>query len=126
MERFVVKIGAEELSPIPVPMQTADTESLCALLQTDVFERLRVPQQPSFFAGSGKVLCYFIDGRGGEKHLPANLCGTCFYHTGCPIYGDLILLLCGTDMHDTTLCGMSRTEADALCKWLREQFAFLH
>ena len=93
-----------------------------ALLDTDVTERLVLPVQPPEWA-EGRLLCYLIDARGGDKALPANFLGTCFYHTGCPIFGDLLLAQCSAESRSDAVCGMSGEEADALTAWLRAQFS---
>lgn len=96
-------------------------ETLCGLLQTDVTERLRAFEAPEVFAQQGISLCYYIDARGGECALDSNFCGTCLYHTGCPIYGDLIFAAVQND----TLRGMTAAECDHLADWLNRQFPSL-
>jgi len=47
-------------------------ETLCTLLNTDVYERMRISVVPENLESQGFVLCYFIDARGGDKQLPSN------------------------------------------------------
>ncbi len=122
MDAYFVKLDAVSQS---LTLSTADAD-VCSLLQTDVTERCCVSVLPPFLRESEMRLCYLIDGRSGEKDLPANLCGTCLYHTGCPIYGDMIFVLCHQAETDETCFGMSRQQAEQLCTWLKTQFAFLH
>lgn len=96
-------------------------QTLCDLLATDVTERLRALEAPEAFTEQDIALCYYIDGRGGERQLDANFCGTCLYHTGCPIYGDL--LFAAVQAH--TPRSMTAAECDILIPWLCEQFASL-
>ncbi len=93
-----------------------------ALLDTDVTERLVLPVQPPEWT-AGRLLCYLIDARGGDTALPANFLGTCFYHTGCPIFGDLLLAQCSAESRSDEVCGMSEADADALTAWLKAQFS---
>ncbi|MBQ8921304.1 MAG: hypothetical protein IJ060_03975 [Oscillospiraceae bacterium] len=109
--------GAER---IPVPEGGITGALLCDLLQTDVTERMRVPVMPDALADSAKVLCYFLDARGGDKGLPANTPGTCFYHTGCPILGDLLLCFC--DQAGAAVSGFSEAQISLLTDWLHAQF----
>lgn len=125
MSDYILKISAESQVCEPLRMQEVTDRAICALLDTDVTERLRVAVQPPVLSDSNRVLCYLIDGRGGEKALAANLCGTCLYHTGCPIYGDLVFVLCDPDESESAFFGMRQSEADALAAWLSEQFPFL-
>lgn len=105
----------------PVSAQT-----LAAMLQTDVTERMRMPVKPASFADE-RVLCYLIDARGGDRSLPANFLGTCFYHTGCPVYGDLLIGVCGENSQSDAVSGLTGAETELLQNWLREQFsAYLH
>lgn len=104
---------------IPVPEQNISAEQLAALLQTDVTERMRVPAVPDSFPEES-VLCYFIDARGGERELPANFIGTCFYHTGCPIFGDL--LLAQSSAGGDVISGFSEETAAIVDSWIRTQF----
>ncbi len=109
--------GCERL-PVPAPEITQ--EMLAALLQTDVTERMRMPVMPDGLADSA-VLCYFIDARGGERGLQANFPGTCFYHTGCPIFGDLVLALCDRDSDSAVISALDPQQADLLTQWLHAQ-----
>lgn len=120
MQRFVLRVGASaQMTRHSVENVSEDT--LCALLQTDVTERLRAFEAPDAFAEQGISLCYHIDGRGGERELDSNFCGTCFYHTGCPVYGDLIF----SAVQNGELRGMSEQECHVLAQWLYQQFPFL-
>lgn len=117
---FVVRVGADAR----VTTESAGTlceETLCTLLRTDVTERLRAFEVPPAFAKAQLGLCYFIDGRGGERQLDSNFCGTCLYHTGCPVYGDLIFAAVEQDAPRS----MTEAECHTLADWLREQFPFL-
>ncbi len=109
--------GAER---IPVPEEGISQAWLCGLLQTDVTERMRVPVMPQLQTDPQNVLCYFIDARGGDRGLPANTPGTCFYHTGCPVFGDLLLCLC--ECGGTAVSGFSESQYTLLYEWLSEQF----
>lgn len=95
--------------------------TLRKLLSAEVTERLRAFESPEAFAREGITLCYYIDGRGGERQLDSNFCGTCLYHTGCPIYGDLLFAA----VQDQIPRGMTAAECDVLIAWLCEQFASL-
>ena len=120
--RLPVSGGTERVA---VPAAGVSEAQLAALLQTDVTERMRLPVMPREFAGRFAV-CYFIDGRGGEKQLPVNFAGTCFYHTGCPIYGDLLLAACEENSESKAVSGFSAADCGTLTAWLSEQFpAFL-
>ncbi len=120
-EAMLIQITADgKLRQIPADAGEISGETLCALLQTDVTERLRLSLLPAAF--SGDVICYFIDARGGDKQLPANFAGTCFYHTGCPVFGDLLLARCAQDADSAAVSGFTQEEAALLCGWLREQF----
>lgn len=121
MQTYVLRIptsgGAEEIAlSEPITAQT-----LAELLQTDVTERMRIPVMPDAF-GDDCVLCYFIDARGGDKALAANFLGTCFYHTGCPVYGDLLIAKCSAESENAAVSGFSETELHTLRDWLTEQF----
>lgn len=116
----IVAAGAAEtvtVSESPVSAQT-----LAKLLHTDVTERMRIPVTPDAFAGK-LALCYFIDARGGDRGLPANFLGTCFYHTGCPVYGDLLIAACPEDSSSDAVFGFTEAQRDQLYMWLREQFS---
>ena len=126
MTARVLRIKADSQICETLTLQEVSEQTVCSLLGTDVTERLHVPAEPSFLQDTPDlVLCYLIDARGGEKALPTNLCGTCFYHTGCPVYGDLVLVLCSRNEADTSLFGLDAKQADALVRWLSEQFPFL-
>ena len=101
------------VSETPVPQET-----LAQMLQTDVTERMRVPVMPPELAEADFVLCYFLDARGGEKSLPVNPVGTCFYHTGCPIYGDLLLAACAQDSDSADVFGFTPAQCSILTRWL--------
>ncbi len=119
---YVVRVSVTgHLEAIPV-LPEVPQETLCGLLETDVTERLRVPVMPEDWEAEDFVLCYFIDARGGDKELPANALGTCFYHTGCPICGDLLLAACAQDSDSAAVRGFAKAQADTLLEWLREQF----
>ena len=120
--RFLVRISASGvLSRTDAGFGAVTEEALAALLDTDVTERLRLPALPPEW-DSACPLCYFIDARGGDRGLPANFAGTCFYHTGCPIFGDLLLAACSPDSAETAVRGLTAPEADCLMQWLAEQF----
>lgn len=119
----LLRITAQgSLEQIGVPAEALAEETLAKLLDTDVTERLVLPVRPPEWAEE-TLLCYLIDARGGDKVLPANFLGTCFYHTGCPILGDLLLAKCDSDSISARVQGMSAEEADALTAWLRAQFS---
>ena len=119
---YVVRVSVTGHTEAVDVMMDVPQETLCGLLETDVTERMRVPVMPDAFAGEDFVLCYFIDARGGDKALPADALGTCFYHTGCPICGDLLLAACAQDSDSAAVRGFSKAQADALLEWLRTQF----
>ena len=106
---------------IPLTEKDVSERMLAGLLETDVTERMRVPAVPDSFPPDA-VLCYFIDARGGERELPVNFIGTCFYHTGCPIYGDLILAICAQDSDLAAISGFTKEQYQTLADWLTEQF----
>ena len=110
--------GAEtlELSGTQIPPEKA-----AALLDTDVTERMRIPVMPEGMEPDC-VLCYLIDARGGDKSLPANFIGTCFYHTGCPVYGDLLIVKCREQSGDAEIFGLTEDETALLRGWLAAQF----
>lgn len=123
---YAVCVSAEAQNPQIVSLSdTSPQEKARLLLDTDVTERLRVSVMPPFLHDCDRVLCYLIDGRGGEKSLPANICGTCLYHSGNTIYGDLLFVLCNPQEQDETIFGLEQSQAEQLCIWLREQFGFL-
>lgn len=113
--------AAGGMERIAVPESGVTPEQLAALLGTDVTERMRLQEMPDAFSGRF-ALCYFIDARGGEKSLPVNFAGTCFYHTGCPIHGDLLLASCGADSAGTDASGFSEAECETLAAWVSAQF----
>ena len=119
-ERFLIRIPAHgKPQRIAFPEKAISEELLAELLHTDVTERMRVPAEPEGYPEEA-ALCYFIDARGGERELPANFIGTCFYHTGCPIYGDLLLAAC--PVSGAGLSGFSAETAGLLENWLSTQF----
>lgn len=119
---YLISIPAEgESKLLFVPDHAPFAELIPAMLHTDVTERLRLAAQPEGFP-EGAALCYFIDARGGEKALPANFTGTCFYHTGCPIYGDLILAKCSVSDPEGEAEGFTEAEAGMLRLWLKSEF----
>lgn len=109
MERTAVEAGA-------VPQ-----EQLQMLLHTDALERYRVPVRPEF-PDTDRALCYLIDARSGDRELPMNFIGTCFYHTGCPVCGDLLLGFSGADADGTEIFGLTKVQSDLLLSWLHAQF----
>ena len=121
--KYLIFLSAEgETAEIPVPGNgVPDDALLAALLHTDVTERLRLPVKPAEFPGDA-ALCYFIDARGGERGLPVNFAGTCFYHTGCPIFGDLLLARCSIEHPEGAIEAFSGAESRILRTWLRENF----
>ena len=113
--------GASVICPVQPPV----TEKLLAeMLGTDVTERMRMPAAAQ--RGGGSVLCYFIDARGGEKNLPVNFRGTCFYHTGCPIHGDLLIARCPQNAADPSIYGLAPEQAEEIVMWISEQFPDLN
>lgn len=126
MEHYILRIPAAG-SPETIPVGDAPLapETAAALLCTDVTERMRIPVMPEGMDAE-YVLCYLIDARGGDKCLPANFIGTCFYHTGCPVCGDLLLVKCTEQSDNADAYGFSGEEANLLQAWLKAQFpAFL-
>lgn len=123
MQSYLLRItaggAAERIAAEETPVSG---EQLAALLQTDVTERMRIPVMPEAL-GEGRVLCYFIDARGGDRGLPANFLGTCFYHTGCPVYGDLLIALCSAERESDAAFGMTEAEAETVEAWLKTQFS---
>lgn len=92
--------------------ETVPPEMLAAHLHTDVTEQMGLFQPPL------PHLCYWIDARGGEKQLPSNFCGTAFYHTGCPIFGDLLLAV----SEQETVNSLTAPQAETVRAWLRTMF----
>ena len=122
-QHFLLRLpAAGGMETVPLDCEGVTPGLLAALLQTDVTERMRVPVMPEGLSDSA-VLCYFIDARGGDKALPANFPGTCFYHTGCPVYGDLLLALCDADSDSAAVSGLTQMQTDLLKDWLHEQFS---
>ena len=121
MQTYILRIpsagGAEDITLQAQP----DAAMLAELLHTDVTERMRIPVMPDAFADDS-VLCYFIDARGGDKELPANFLGTCFYHTGCPVFGDLLIAKCSADSDSAVISGFTAEELQILRDWLTAQF----
>lgn len=112
---------------IPVTPGSVTYALLADLLHTDVTERLRVSRMPELPDAGDAVLCFVIDARGGDRSLPANTTGTCLYHTGCPIYGDLIFVLCAQDSDSAAVSGFNAKQYAQLLAWLQTDFAaFLH
>lgn len=120
--RYLLRLPASGgMERIAVSGSSVTPEHLAALLDTDVTERMRLPEMPESLAGRF-ALCYFIDARGGEKSLPVNFAGTCFYHTGCPIHGDLLLAACAENSESTEVSGLTEAECETLTAWLTAQF----
>ena len=112
---------------IPVTPGSVTRALLADLLHTDVTERLRVSVNLPQLDAADAVLCFFIDARGGDRQLPSNPLGTCLYHTGCPIYGDLIFVLCAQDSDSAAVSGFDAAQYPQLLAWLQSDFAaFLH
>ena len=112
---------------IPVTPGSVTRALLADLLHTDVTERLRVSVNLPQLDSADAVLCFFIDARGGDRQLPSNPLGTCLYHTGCPIYGDLIFALCAQDSDSAAVSGFDAAQYPQLLDWLQGDFAaFLH
>lgn len=98
---------------------------LAGLLHTDVTERLRVSRYPEQLCTGNTVLCFFLDARGGDRALSTNTLGTCLYHTGCPIYGDLIFALCAQDSDSAAVSGFDSEQYAQLLAWLQTDFSAL-
>ena len=112
---------------IPVTPGSVTRALLADLLHTDVTERLRISRMPALPDAEDTVLCFFIDARGGDRQLPASPLGTCLYHTGCPIYGDLIFALCAQDSDSAAVSGFDAKQYAQLLAWLQADFsALLH
>ncbi len=121
-QKFLLRIPVSgSAEAVPVPEGILPPELPASLLQTDVTERYRVPVMPEALQDAF-VLCYLIDARGGERSLPVNFIGTCFYHTGCPIYGDLLLCACTDEHGDEAVSGLTAAQTDLLRQWLAAQF----
>ena len=125
-DRFLIRVSVSgDTEAVPVPAGEVPQEILCTLLQTDVTERLRLSETPEMRDASA-VLCYLIDARGGDRGLPVNSVGTCFYHTGCPVFGDLLIGSCMQEHAAAAVFGFSAADRDLLLQWLTEQFPFCH
>lgn len=115
------------LEQIPVAAGGVTQIMLADLLHTDVTERLRVSQRPANLRVGDAVLCFFLDARSGDRSLDANTLGTCLYHTGCPIHGDLIFALCAQDSDSAEVSGFDAVQYAQLLAWLQTDFsALLH
>ena len=119
-DRVLLLLTADGICREIPAAESVQPETLAALLRTDVTERLRLSFAPAALKNAS--LCYYIDARGGEKGLPANFCGTCFYHTGCPIFGDLLLALSPDSAADECAAGIPSETAEALKAWLKAEF----
>lgn len=120
---YLISVPASGVcSAVAVETRTPEDAVFAAMLGTDVTERLRVSVHPKVLP-ENEVLCYRIDARGGEKELPANFCGTCFYHTGCPIFGDLLLEICAAADPEGQSRAMTAAEAEAVLAWLKAEFS---
>lgn len=106
---------------VPVPAGAVPQEMLSAFLHTDVTERLRIPFRPENLSGE-HTLCYLIDARSGDRGLPVNRIGTCFYLAGCPVCGDLLIGACANEQEQTAFYGFSEAEKDLLLEWLDDRF----
>ena len=121
-QRFLIRVSASgEREAVSVPAGAVPHEMLSALLHTDVTERLRIPVRPAEWSGE-QPLCYLIDARSGDRCLPVNRIGTCFYLTGCPVCGDLLIGSSTDDPAQTAFYGFAAPEKDLLLAWLNEQF----
>ena len=119
---FFLRIPANgQTEAVAVSAGAVAAEETSALLHTDVTERMRIPVMPEGIEPDC-VLCYLIDARGGDKSLPANFIGTCFYHTGCPVYGDLLIVKCRENSGDAEILGLTEDETALLRRWLAAQF----
>ena len=126
VQQYLIRVSASgEKEAVPVPAGCIPQEMLCSLLDTDVTERLRIPVKPEAWEADA-VLCYLIDARSGDRGLPPNLIGTCFYHTGCPVCGDLLICACPDDHENAEITGFSDTEKELLLNWLDAQFPLMH
>lgn len=123
MQTYLLRIvAAGAVETVAVEESPVSAQTVAKLLHTDVTERMRIPVMPEAFAGAF-ALCYFIDARGGDRGLPANFLGTCFYHTGCPVYGDLLIAACTENSESDAVFGFTAAQRDQLDMWLHEQFA---
>ena len=120
-QQYLIRVSVSgRREAVPVPAGAVPQEMLCGLLRTDVTERLRIPVRPEAWRNE-KLLCYLIDARSGDRGLPANRIGTCFYLTGCPVCGDLLIGVCADDPAKTAFYGVSEAETEVLLQWLDEQ-----
>lgn len=124
-ETFVVEISAETNKAERVRMYDVTTENVCKHLQTDEIQRIPVSKMPPFLMGCDGMLCYVIDAKGYEKALPSNLCGTCLFHTGQPILGTILFVICPEDISDPAMEGFDASETEQLLSWLIGEFPFL-
>ena len=121
-QQYLIRVTAEGVrEAVAVPAGDIPQEMPAALLDTDVTERLRIPFRPDELTGN-RLLCYLIDARSGDRGLPVNRIGTCFYLTGCPVCGDLLIGCCSGDPAQTAFFGFSEDEKNLLLRWLDEQF----
>lgn len=121
-QQYLIRVTAEGVrEAVAVPAGDIPQELTAALLHTDVTERLRIPFRPDALTGN-RLLCYLIDARSGDRGLPMNRIGTCFYLTGCPVCGDLLIGNCGNDPAQTAFFGFSEDEKNLLLRWLNDQF----
>lgn len=121
-QKYLLRIPVSgSAEAVPVPDGILPPELPADLLQTDVTERYRVPVMPEALRDAF-VLCYLIDARGGERSLPVNFIGTCFYYTGCPICGDLLLCACADDHDSESVSGLTSEQIGVLRQWLAAQF----
>ena len=121
-QQYLIRVTAEGVrEAVAVPAGDIPQEIPAALLDTDVTERLRIPFRPDALTGE-RLLCYLIDARSGDRELPMNFIGTCFYHTGCPVCGDLLLGFSGADADGTEIFGLTKVQSDLLLAWLHAQF----
>lgn len=112
---------------IPAAAGRVTQKLLAELLGTDVTERFRVSQKPPELQAGDSVLCFFLDARSGDRSLNANTLATCLYHTGCPIYGDMIFALCAQDSDSAAVSGFDEMQYAQLFAWLKRDFsALLH
>ena len=126
MERtyYLIRVPVSgPLEAVQLPGGAIPQETLCSLLQTDVAERLRIAVRPESL-DEDAALCYLTDARGGDKSLLANWIGTCFYHTGCPVFGDLLICKCPQEHPEADVSGFSEEQKDLLLTWLGNEFPF--
>ncbi len=126
MERpsYLIRIPVSgDFEAVRVPEGAVPAELTCTLLHTDVTERLRIAVTPENWDDDA-VLCYLIDARSGDKGLPLNWIGACFYHTGCPVFGDLLICKCQRSHPEAAVSGFTEEQKNLLLKWLDAQFPF--